>query len=452
MSQCWFYRHQGKTHGPLSVDEIRARASKGLVDADDLVWPKGIPEEAVPASAALNFSSFPAQGDPVLAGSGKPLPDWLADVSEMERKGPHPPLEPTEAIPDWLDDLRVWFGLDVYTAVKRASQKTAKAGGTSTPTQVAVLPSWVESWIVPEQPRAVDPAQILAPRAAPAAPVVTPALAPATRQPAPASPVVSPPAAIPVHPPAAKPIHSPPAPRVPESLLPAAPPAIRRPVAKPATSVVPQAPKTQIAAEVSEVSEISSARAEATPPVLESVDLVAETTLEETGFDLKTGKILDAERFAAWKQREARPASTGQPGVSNASFFEVFRKARNAIAAWVDEERNTAKVQNATMAVILADPEVQAILNDHAHYGKGMQEKLAQHLEFVVENRRRYFKAVGAASRRTPGIRSFISAYEGSVLSFLAAIDISVAPMFLWKMAIQLHSRAPGSRTGRSDM
>jgi hypothetical protein len=394
MTQSWFYRHQSKTHGPLSVDEIKKRVNKGLVAAEDLVWPEGMPEEAVPASAALNFSSFPAQGDPVLAGSGKPLPDWLVDVSEMERKGPHPPLEPTEAIPDWLDDLRVWFGLDVYAAVKRASQKTATAGRTSTPTQVAVLPSWVESWIVPEQPRAAVPAQIQA-TAATAAPAVTPALAPATRQPAPASPIVSPPAAIPVHPPAAKPIHSPPAPRVPESPSPPAPPAIRPPVVKPATSVVPQAPKTEIAAEVSE---ISSARAESAPPVLESVDLVAETTLEETGFDLKTGKILDPERFAAWKQREARPASTGQPGVSNASFFEVFRKARNVLAAWVDEERNTAKVQHAGMAEILADPEVQAILNDYAHYGKGMQEKLAQHLEFVVENRRRYFKAVGAAA------------------------------------------------------
>jgi hypothetical protein len=44
MAQSWFYRHQGKTHGPLSPDEIKILAGKGLLDAHDLLWPDGMPQ------------------------------------------------------------------------------------------------------------------------------------------------------------------------------------------------------------------------------------------------------------------------------------------------------------------------------------------------------------------------------------------------------------------------
>jgi hypothetical protein len=39
-------------------------------------------------------------------------------------------------------------------------------------------------------------------------------------------------------------------------------------------------------------------------------------------------------------------------------------------------------------------PEIQLILREYANYGKGIQEKLLRHLDFMVENRRKYYEAV----------------------------------------------------------
>ena len=84
----------------------------------------------------------------------------------------------------------------------------------------------------------------------------------------------------------------------------------------------------------------------------------------------------------------------GQSAFSNASVLEVFRKARTAIEGWIDDDVNRACVMEAKMDEIKGKPEIQAVLQKYGVYGQAMQEKLLRHLEFMVENRRKYYLAV----------------------------------------------------------
>src|SRR5262245_47749493 len=112
MTHSWFYRHNSRTHGPVSTAEIKNLAGMGLLDANDLVWAEGeSPSHALPADAVLQLSDVAALDAPVSRGSvaAGPVPDWLADVAAMESKGPFPLPSPTNEIPEWLEDLRLWF-------------------------------------------------------------------------------------------------------------------------------------------------------------------------------------------------------------------------------------------------------------------------------------------------------------------------------------------------------
>jgi hypothetical protein len=141
--------------------------------------------------------------------------------------------------------------------------------------------------------------------------------------------------------------------------------------------------------------EVFAPAVESEPAVLETANCLAEKTFQETGFDVKTGQILDEARFQTWKQQNAQPSSAEKPAVTYASLFEVFRKARNAIESWVDEDKNRSLILHADFDEITTQPPVQAILQEYATYGREMREKLIHHLELMVENRRKYYKATG---------------------------------------------------------
>jgi hypothetical protein len=197
------------------------------------------------------------------------------------------------------------------------------------------IPDWLEGWLAPPKPSA-------APKAAPppAKPVPKPALPPAV--------------IVPTPPPAAKP---------------------GIPIAKPVTP--PPAPKPAIP-----IPKPASAPAQA----------LAEKTLEETGFDLVTGRILDQEKFNQWKKQKAPTTETIPQFLTNASQFEVFRKARTAIENWVDDDNNRLRILHADIKEIIHSPGIQAIFRDFA--GFGFRQKLEKHLAFLVENRRKYETAL----------------------------------------------------------
>jgi hypothetical protein len=155
----------------------------------------------------------------------------------------------------------------------------------------------------------------------------------------------------------------------------------------------PPRPKPPIAA-----APIVPAKAVIAPPLepKPSAKSAAEIMRDITGFDADTGQILDAKKFQVWKQQQARTSAANQPAVSNASFLEVFRQARTSVEAWVDDDKNRLRVLHADLAEIKNNPDVRTIVAHCANFGKEMQEKLFRHLEFVVENRRKYYAALAA--------------------------------------------------------
>ncbi len=157
MSGQWYYAHDGETHGPFSEEEIQDRVAQRLLLESDSVWPAGREKKhAAPATAVFDFSqvdrtSFPRSGvgtEGSHTGAWEPgrllpapvsaMPDWLTDVAAAETTGPAPSLEPSDEIPEWLEDMRLWVGLDLYTP--------AQDELTSSSTSTGEVPDWLESW------------------------------------------------------------------------------------------------------------------------------------------------------------------------------------------------------------------------------------------------------------------------------------------------------------------
>jgi hypothetical protein len=335
-AQGWFYQHGNETHGPIATDAIKELARQGLLTPTDLLWPEGSKiEYAIEAQAALDFSSLgciaaappatpdvkPSSKAPVPVVDITPtevkpaevgLPDWLADVQKMEGRGPSQPATPSSP-PEWLEDLRLWIGLDLYSSAPQAPEEPIGKTAPPPPVPAEGLPAWLESWkdLPPEKPTKK-------PIGTGAAPTV--------------------PLAIPVAPGRKKP--SPP----------------RR--------------KTLLS---------------------ESAEVLSKEAIAETGFDPQTGQILDQVKFSRWKKQSARTATAG--AVSNESMFEAFRRARVEIQNWVDHENNRVFMELADMDTILSYEEVKKILDRYESYGMAMQEKLIQHLEFMVDNRKKFYAA-----------------------------------------------------------
>ena len=134
--------------------------------------------------------------------------------------------------------------------------------------------------------------------------------------------------------------------------------------------------------------------AETRPALQGRAKTPAEQMLEVSGFDSETSQIVDEAKFRQWKQKQAQSSAANQPVVSNASLFEVFRRGRTAIEAWVDDEANRLCVLHGEPDEIQRNREVQAILAAYANSGLDIQEKLLLHLKFMVNNRRKYYRAL----------------------------------------------------------
>ena len=96
----------------------------------------------------------------------------------------------------------------------------------------------------------------------------------------------------------------------------------------------------------------------------------------------------------AWQSFHAPKA-----GHTAEEYTDAFRKGRCAIDVWVDDDKNRVCILHTATDEVKASPEVQEILQQHANFGSGLQEKLLWYLEFMVENRRKYYNAVAGRSR-----------------------------------------------------
>jgi hypothetical protein len=73
--------------------------------------------------------------------------------------------------------------------------------------------------------------------------------------------------------------------------------------------------------------------------------------------------------------------------------MEVFRKARTRIEAWLDEESHRVLVLALDLEAIRGHPDIQSILTAYAGYGPTFRDKLLRHLDFMTENRCKYYSA-----------------------------------------------------------
>jgi hypothetical protein len=131
---------------------------------------------------------------------------------------------------------------------------------------------------------------------------------------------------------------------------------------------------------------------------MDPVDLSATKALEETGLDLLSGQVLDPDKIQTWKQQNARPAAPGQATDAAVSPFEIFRKGRIAVERWVDDDNNRSWIMSAPGDEVKTTPKVLALLREHADAGTEIHDKLLGHLEFLVENCRQYYLAMGDKS------------------------------------------------------
>lgn len=325
MFQKWCYTHEGRTIGPYDADKIKGLVAQGRIPKTILIWAEGEnPSKAVPADEVFIFSDLP--------NVPRPAPDWLGEAppAESERKPqPAPAAATTADVPPWLEDLRLWMGLEAYAADKQpkhsATPDSADVAAPD-PDKTTPLPDWLDGWLTPPGQAPVKTAPEPAPPAVPLAKPVTP-------------PRIEPPA--PVNVPLAKPVQ----------------------------------PRPSSASEL------------------------AEQGVKETGFDLRTGRIVDAERFRQWKQRTTPVGRESNAVVSHDSLMEAFRAARTAIERWVDDDNNRLRVLYADLSEIHKNAELRALFQQYAGYGRSLEQKLSQHLEFMIDNRRKYYRAVSGQGK-----------------------------------------------------
>ena len=113
----------------------------------------------------------------------------------------------------------------------------------------------------------------------------------------------------------------------------------------------------------------------------------------DTGFDAATGRVIDPEKFKSWQkqQRAQKAQEVGGPP----TLQEAYVKARTELSAWLDLPRNRPLILAGDMNAIRQDPGMTRFMQTQQRYGPEMLHKLWAHLEYMVENRRRYFYALG---------------------------------------------------------
>jgi hypothetical protein len=114
----WYYSQEGRTHGPVTADEIKDLLAQGVLRPADPIWEEGgEPKPAAGTETVLDVSRT-TRVQPA-------TPDWLDDVAALESSGPVPPPEVSHEIPDWLDDLRIWYELEAPPAPPPAAPAPA---------------------------------------------------------------------------------------------------------------------------------------------------------------------------------------------------------------------------------------------------------------------------------------------------------------------------------------
>ncbi|MBI3410231.1 MAG: DUF4339 domain-containing protein [Planctomycetes bacterium] len=413
----WFYSQFNLTHGPFSAGEIKALAAEGKIAPTDLVWPEGAPEsDRAPAAAVLDIgtsmpnqcasaeasspptppqseSSSESKSAEVATETPAELPDWLQDVSALEKPGPLPEPEPDHDLPAWLDDMRLWVALELGESPWEMDELIPWDRSLGPPPVGVELSRLVETWRIPTEPPPAGKTSTGPPSAKPPRSQPTP-VKPTPAKPTPAKPTQVRPTRV--KRPTAEPEETP---ITEKDILPDEPPAYKPPApfAQPAVRAELPSP---LGGEGLGVRGVPLARPVAPPPpAVRSAasraveDALVERTTRETGFDPRSGKVIDAVRFQKWKREKAGPSSPAN--ASNSSLFEDFHRARAAVEHWLDEDANRHYIMACDHRAIRDQPTIQGIFKFYEKHGTVFRAKLLRHLEFITENRSQYYKARG---------------------------------------------------------
>jgi hypothetical protein len=115
---------------------------------------------------------------------------------------------------------------------------------------------------------------------------------------------------------------------------------------------------------------------------------------EEIGYDAETGQILDPVKYRKWL-RDQQLAKQQESPAEGETIYETFRRAQRDVEGWIDADANKPLVAQGAIAVIRGHAEVQRIILSYQPHGAELVQKLWKHLEFMVENRRKYYAATG---------------------------------------------------------
>jgi hypothetical protein len=359
----------------MTTAELKRRATAGMLQPEDLLWPEdGDRAQAIAAGAALDFSDLrPASPvlphwlsdvqEPRSAIGDAPLPDRRGAVGRVERMpdiGPGPPSDRRAAVG------RVEHMPDIGPPLSQGRREEVG--------RVERMPD-IGSAPPPDRREAVGRIERMPDL--PARLTFSPSAGGQAAEPV-APPPVLPPARV-------EDI------RVTETLLPA--PAPAESAAPPAPAPVLSRPST-VPARPSPPRPSGAKQAKAHPPPPKVPGTIAPAASpESTGFDPETGQILDPERFREWQRSQTEDRQRELRARATTSAHEVFLEARKVLQRWVDADANEALVRSGDLAAIQGDPAVQQLVLSYERYGEAMLEKLWQHLELLVDNRRKFLAA-----------------------------------------------------------
>lgn len=318
------------TIGPMPTETLMDLATAGGTCSDDCARMEGVDVEI---SVGQFMTMVRSGAVPTLEAPALPasdLPDWLSDVAQTETT---PPPAAASSMPDWLEEM---VQDEIWSCLNGKSMKPPVADAT---------PEWLEDIQQIEQSLKLAPPPAARP---------LPAIVPIPVQPADIPPSLA---------------SSAPAPRPPD-----APPTVPAPAQPAVGRVAPPA--------------VSPSTRPAAPPSAPPAELA-----KTPGYDAETGQILDPIAYARWQKSESHRRQEELKKQTAMSVAEAFIEAQRALQAWVDADANKPLVGQGDMSRVKACPSVLALLARYEGYGSVMREKLLKRLDFLVENRKKFFQA-----------------------------------------------------------
>jgi hypothetical protein len=368
MSKTWYYSRGGKVTGPIRTDELKLQAALGVLRHSDLIWPSNSAHNvAVEAGAALDFLALKAM---ISA-----LPDWISDVAKAEALASAPPQlatkPPDPGAPAWLADIHRLLN--------------------SPPSKPSPLPSWMLDFELAELASRVNQFPRWLTGLLPNEWIAVPIADPTGLQPMPQK-VAAPQASgkrdsraklhglAEIPPPPALPTASPQ--HVAEAKAMPAPPQEMPafPAKLPETKIIPAPAPSQ-----------DQPTSPVKPPEAKA-PASRQFVIEATGHDPETGQILDEAKYHRWQADQNRQEEARRAAQPTGPVIDPFQRARRELADWVDLDENQPLIKANDVETLRQAPFLQEFMRRQQAFGPEMVKKLCHYLDFMVENRRKFYE------------------------------------------------------------